>query len=371
MKKLVFALMLLPVFACGGADDVDMTSDELAGNPQSIDIGFNGGSEQFAYMDDFIQAQGGPKGPRICHTYPLWDVALQAPGHGALSDPTSRAWLESWLAHAEGHCDEALMTFKGTSGAPPSVAAYTNAMKAFLSTSWKGWTGKFAFTAWNEPNNGAGSGDGLGTKLSPDRAAEYYLALRHLCGKSCKVAAGDMASNGGMIDDFQWNCPNDNVAPNALCSKASWLDRYKNYIANHANDAPYHLGKGFRPEYFAFHPWYDVNGYLYSKEHCQDEAHCSTRALLKNLGGSWGGVKLWDTEVGLAQDGKPAIDDARQACGAAFLVRLTANLSARVTRVYYTRLHGGNPSLYAGNTKRHAFDVLAKRETKYGGAACF
>jgi len=81
-------------------------------------------------------------------------------------------------------------------------------------------------------------------------------------------------------------------------------------------------------------------------------------------------VKLWDTEVGLAQDGEPAIDDARQAWGAAFLIRLTANLSARVTRVYYTRLHGGNPSLYAGNTKRHAFEV-AKRETTYGGAACF
>ncbi len=374
------------LLACGDSG-IESSTDELAGHPDAIDIGFNGGPDQFAYYDEFLKTSTVPqKGPRICHTYPSWDVALQAPGHGSTALPGSRAWLEDWLAHAEGHCDEALISFKsypkseGGSGheAPamtsaPSVAEYTKAATAFVTTKWPKWTGKFAFTPWNEPNNGAKSGDGLGKELSPSEAAEYYLALRHLCGKhSCKVAAGDLASNGTMVADFHFNCPSDIVAPKDLCKEASWLDRYKNYLANHANDAPYKLGAGFRPEVFAFHPWYDVNDYVNSKTHCNTTEHCSTRALLENLGGSWSHVEIWDTEIGVGQDGEAALSDARQACGAAFLIRLTANLSARITRIYYTRMRGGNPALFTGTTSaRPAMKVLADRETQYTKTSCF
>jgi hypothetical protein len=379
----------LAVLACGSSGSEDAAtsqSEALAGSPEAITIGFNGGADQFAYFDEFRNASSASQHQlRLCHAYPSWDVALQKPGQGSTSLPGSRAWLEDWLKQAEGHCDEALLSFKaspksqgGTGNEdsattnPPSVNDFTTAFAAFRATEWVGWSGAFSFTPWNEPNNGAGSGNGLGRALTPDEAAAYYLAMRHLCSPpGCKVAAGDLASNGGMVADFQWNCSDDNVAPRDLCAGASYLDRYKNYIANSADDAPYHLGQGFRPEYFAFHPWHDVNSYVDSKEHCTTEAHCATRALLKNLGGSWGGVKLWDTEIGVGHDGNPALDDEVQACGAAFLMRLSANVTNRITRVYYTRLHNGNPELIAGSTPRPAMKVLADRERTYTAAACF
>ncbi len=373
---------------CGapGPDESSTSStEELSGSPEAINIGFNGGPDQFAYFTEFWNSSSVQPGPRLCHTYLSWNVALQKPGQGAANEQGSRAFFEDWLAHAEGHCQEALVSFKsyprsqgGTGNeapsttSPPSVDAFAKAFEAFRATKWAGWTGTFSFTPWNEPNNGAGSGDGLGRALSPDEAADYYLAMRHLCAEpGCKVAAGDLASNGGMVDDFQWNCPDDNVAPGSLCRQASYLDRYKNYIANHADDAAFKLGRGFRPEYFAFHPWHDVNDYLDAKDHCSTEKGCSTRALLKNLGGSWGGVKLWDTEIGVGQDGNPSVGDETQACGAAFLLRLTANLSRRITRIYYTRLHNGNPQLISGSTPRPAMKVLADRELRYPNGACF
>ena len=99
---------------CGSTADDSSASDaqELAGSPNAINIGFNGGPDQFAFVDEFWNASSVHPGPRLCHTYPSWNVALQHPGQGSVTLPGSRAWFENWLRHAEGHCDEALVSFK-------------------------------------------------------------------------------------------------------------------------------------------------------------------------------------------------------------------------------------------------------------------
>jgi hypothetical protein len=385
MLRSTFTLLLLA--ACGGTrgDGVQSSAEDLSGDAAAIDVGFNGGPDQFDYFPDFFGASTIHGEPRLCHTYVAWNLASQPAGVGnAQSAPGSRAWFEYWLQQAQGRCDEALVSFQAhTAGRPPTggdSGEFAQAFAAFLAQPWAkdtGFTGRFAFTPWNEPNNPTSSGSGLGQVLSPELAAQYYLTAEKQCRThGCKVAAGDFASNGGFWNDFEWNCADDNVAPRDLCKSessldpqhhpASYLDRYKNYIANHAGE--YGLPKGFRPEYFAFHGWHDANEYLNHGNRCGTYDDCATRRLLQSLGGSWGGAEIWDTEVGVDQDAVP-ISDGEQACGAAFLLRLTA-LSPRVKRLYYTRLHGGTGELLSGHTPRAALEVLARRETTVAGGHC-
>ena len=375
---------LLVVAACGGSqgDDAQSLGEDVTATAAAINIGFNGGPDQFDYFADFYGASTLHGEPRLCHTYLVWNVADQAASVGDAQSPGgSRAWFEYWLQKAQGHCDEALVSFQAhAKGAPPSAGAFAKAFDAFLAQPWAtetGFTGRLAFTPWNEPDNPASSGNGLGQVIAPELAAEYYLAAEKACrAHGCKVAAGDFASNGSFWNDFEWNCADDNVAPHELCKTASslntqhraasYLDRYKDTIANQAT--AYGLPKGFRPPYFAFHGWHDANEYLNAGNHCGSYDDCATRRLLQSLGGSWGGVEIWDTEVGVDQDAAP-VSDAEQACGAAFLLRLTA-LSPRVRRLYYTRLHGGTGELLAGHTPRAALEVLAGRRTSYPAGHC-
>ena len=148
----------------------------------------------------------------------------------------------------------------------------------------------------------------------------------------------------------------------------SYLDRYKNLIAIHATD--YGLAPGFRPEVFAYHPWHDVNSYIDSNAPCSSYQNCVTRRLLRSLGGSWGGVEIWDNEIGVGlQNPTPPDENTTQPCGAAFLVRLTL-LSPRVTRLYYMHFLSGHGPLFDGTTLRPAGRVLAARATSYDGATC-
>ncbi len=126
-----------------------------------LNISFNGPDAQFPYMDTFYAAQTAyyqtlgrtPPGDRHCHIYVSFDVAEQAVGSGNVNDEGIRAGLEDWLSHAQGHCDEALITFSWhpgyTMGAePPAPSDYETAFTTFQQTSWAytGWTGTFAFT---------------------------------------------------------------------------------------------------------------------------------------------------------------------------------------------------------------------------------
>lgn len=379
--RILWATCLLLAAACGG----DAASlDEDLGDPNAIDVGFNMGHiDQFDYMGDFYAAST-VKDARLCHTYAAWNVANGAPVAANPNAPAgTRAWLTAWFSKAQGKCDDVLVSFKASShGKPPSPSQVQTAFENFVNASWP-YTGKLSFAPWNEPNNGADSGDGLGEIIPADLDAEYYLTMEEICRKhGCTVAAGDLASNGNMWKDMSWNCANDNVAPSELCKEkssldtsnagASYLDKLKNYVANFASGKKsplgrtHHLPSGFRPGVFAFHGWHDINDYLNEGNHCGSYDDCVTRRVLKSFGGSWAGVKIWDTEVGVDQDG-PAMSDAEQACGAAFLVRLSA-LSSRIKRVYYTRLHGGTGELIlADHSRRAAANVLAKRKTSSGG----
>jgi hypothetical protein len=364
-----------------GADTDDGGVTSAAVNPNNLNIGFNDGfTSEFDFYPDFFNLRA-PTLPRLCHTYVAWDVATQPAHTGQISDPTTRAYIEDWFAHAQGHCDEALISFKAPhSGDPPSTGTYADAFDKFAAANWTaetGFTGKLAFTPWNEPNNGADDGNGLGAPLDARLAARYYLAAERSCrNHACKVAAGDFASNGNFWDAFEWNCENDNVSPSTLCNTKSsvnkgkvgpsYLDRYKNEIVNRATD--FGLPASFRPTYFAYHGWHDTNGYLANADHCTSYDTCALRRILKSFGGSWQNVELWNTEDGIGQKG--ALGDEAQADGAAFMVRLQS-ITSRVRRLYVTRLHGGSDQLIVGHGQlRPAACVLARRQRTSAGGAC-
>ncbi len=409
-------------------DDTSPDLEALVGNAHDIVIGFNsgadsGGADNFRYYPFFFAATAHP---RICHTYVMWDVALQSGGNEGRvanlpsgADKTapsgSRPAFEYWLSQAEtvGLCDEVTVSFKGAyvdSNGPrvgavcpdgtkikagskgceaPTEKQVREAFDAFLATDW-GFSGKFSFTPWNEPNNAGDAGDGLGTVIPASLAAHYWLAMENVCKtQSCEVAAGDFASNGTWWKDFEWNCANDNVANmteqrngGTYCVhpsdrnpgnklEASYLDNYKDTIAQASGNGGYpHLGAQARPKVFAYHGWHDANEYVDHDQHCTDYGNCATREVLTSLGGSWGSVKIWDTEVGSSQG--ETLTDEEQACGAAFLLRLSA-ITPRIERIYYTRLHGGGGELVEGQIgsttnppkARAALGVLVNRKTTY------
>jgi len=377
----LFAITLLPPIAAGQT----AAQNAVVQNAQNIRIGFNGPNKQLPYMvpfyaasEKYYQSIGSTMpGNRMCHGYLSWDIAEQPVGSGEINREGTRAWLEDWLKHAQGQCDEALLTFKYIDGVSkgkgfPTPADFEAAFKMFQSISWgyTGWKGSFAFTAWNEPNNGAPSGDGMTVQVDPKLAADYYLAVRKYCiPKACLVAAGDFASNGRMGDDFIQNCQHDLATP---CGNATYMDRYKYSIANDA--ASYGLGTGtaFRPEVFAYHGWDDINDYIKRSPGCDNvnDHHCTTWQVVRSLSTEdWSHSAIWDTEVGAGQNPQTNPDPITQACAASFLLRLSATASSRITRIYYTRPYendGEHWSLFTGpGMPKPAFTVLADRDTSY------
>jgi hypothetical protein len=365
----------------GDAPTADVAPDAPpdAASPWSgFDMGVDGPEDQMASFQTFRLASGAlASEPRFCHKYTGWNVAT-----GDVSG------LVTWLAGAAPNCDEVMMTFKGSGGEQaPSAAQMEAAFVAFQHLTDPGqpladWNGKISFTACNEPNNGNSAGSGFSPAPTPELAAQYYLAIRKHCSpdSGCKVAAGDFATNGNWWNDLQWNCADDNDPANTTTHCAhpssynttgappSYLDRYKNYIANHATS--FGLPAGFRPEYLAYHPWHDVNEYIEHNNPCSTYQNCATRRLLESLGGTWSGVELWDDEISVGLQTSPAPNEnTTQPCGAAFLVQLT-NLSPRFRRLYYMWYSKGNGPLLDGNVLRPAGVVLANRETSYSGATC-
>lgn len=375
-------------------------------NAQALNIGFNGADfsgsdDQLPYIDQFFTttkafyATLGKQMPgnRHCHAYVSWDVALEPTGSGSSTQQGSLVWLQDWLAAYQGHCDEALITFKwvngvtciyytgcalGTTQEPPHPVEVGNAVNAFIHATWPGWTGSFAFTPWNEPNNAAASGDGFtnGKTVGARTAADYYLAMRYYCvpSNNCSIAAGDFASNGNLWQNSEQNC-NDDTA--SLCSNATYMDTFKHYLNNDAT--AYGLPSGFRPEVFAYHAWSDANDYLKGNSNCTTvTTHtCVTwltyyafSTATHSGNSTWTGVKFWDTEVGIGQDHQSAspTNDA-QAKAAAFMIDLTATVSSRFWRIYYTRVwepDGAYWSMFCSDgTTRQSLTVWANRETSY------
>ncbi len=361
-------------------------------NAQNLNIGFNGADttgadNQIPYIDQFFTAteayyeqQLGRRmpGDRHCHAYISWDLAEQPAGSGNIRVSGSRAWFEQWLANYQGHCDQALITFKYVQGAStgagfPTPADFETAFVQFQKISWAftGWTGTFAFTPWNEPNNGSRSGDGLTTVLDAHTAADYYLAIRKHCSplRHCRVAAGDFGSNGNLGEGFVQNCANDR-AP--LCSNATYMDTYKHYLVADARSYGLARGMEFRPELFSYHGWDDINDYIKQNSNCNSlsDSKCTIYSLLNSLShNTWKFVEIWDTEVGAGQDPQTNPSPVTQACAAAFLLNLTASASSRITRIYYTRAwepDGQYWSLFdSAGMEKPAFTVLADRSITY------
>jgi len=385
---------LLPIFvvllaACAApTDDGDEDAEALeegealSGSPNELIVGFNGGPDQFDYWPDFFGEQT-VKTPRLCHTYLAWNIAGEpAAPADAKADPGTRPWFQAWIERAKGTCDEALVSFKAhANGKPPSEHAYRDAVKKFLETNWG--SVKLAILPWNEPNNPAPDGNGLGVKIEPELAAKYFLQTARLCKThGCKAIAGDFASNGNFWNDYEWNCASADVDAKdpTVCHEPtdkatgapSYMDRYKAIIQRHAKD--YDLAENFRPTAFAYHGWHDVNSYFDPKApdpHCSSYATCATRRVIRNLSGSWAHVDIWDTEVGVGQFADRAPDPTTQACTAAFMIRLHTKPTDRIKRIYITRLRGGPGTLVlADHTKRDALEVIAKRETTYAKAKC-
>jgi hypothetical protein len=387
------------VAACSGGPPAlgsDAANQDAPGNDSSdgperafpINFGMCGKESEFPNFGAFRIASNTPAHvPRLCHIYTYFDVAEHDPPTGG--DTHTRAGLIAWFASAETDCDEVLVTFQGpkVTMTPPTATTFEHAFLAFQAMTAAGqplaaWATKLSYTAWNEPNNPLVNGNSLLTHLSPELAAEYYLALRRHCSPSdgCKVAAGDFATNGKFNDDLVRNCDNDNDPANTPTRCAhpspmnptnqppSYLDRYKNYIA--VNAPNYGLPNTFRPEYFAYHPWQDVNEYIRSNAKCSDYNSCGTRRLIESLGGSWAQTEIWDDEIGIGlQFSTPPDPTTTHPCGAAFLMQLT-KLDPRINRVYYMHFSSGNGRLYNNTTLTPAGQVLAARATTYAGATC-
>jgi hypothetical protein len=414
----VLALPLASLVACGSGGAGQ--SGELFAESQSealssdINIGFGGAHKhsgdafQFGAIHDFFNASVVTPAPRLCHLYVAWDIALPTTNGKILGEGRE---LSDWLgdrkpgddtssqAIAPNPCEEVLVSFKGTKaegGAEPTgldddpascPRCFGTAFRAFLVKYWDTWASKaptdrahvFSFTAWNEPNNGHDAGDGRGKALSPEVAALYYLMARKICNEAaygCKVAAGDMASNTPFIDQFATNCEDDDVGPKA-CGKASWLDDYKVSIANHANDARFGFGAKFKPDIWAYHAWQEINDYTYYRDKHPDpcngqDTDCATGLMVRALKGDrWKGAELWDTEVGVGQQGarRGDVDDRTQAEGAAYLLKVSA--AAGVSRIYYQGVEDDTDPwrITCGVRRRPSWDVLAKRQTTFAGSA--
>lgn len=417
-----FALMVTVFIMVFFVKPHRMHAQTAAANALSLNIGFNGAAfsgtnNQIPYIDAFYTATKSyytsigrsMSGVRRCHAYVSWDVALEPAGSGSATEEGSRVWLQQWLQAYAGHCDQALITFKWVVGvschyylgcalgtdveAIPHPAEVGTALNAFLQASWPGWSGKFAFTPWNEPNNAAKSGDGFdnGLKIGARTAADYYLAMRFYCTSAvnCEIAAGDFASNGNGYQDFIQQCDDDTTT---LCGSGSYIDTFKYYL-NHDATA-YGLPSGFRPEYFAFHGWADANDYLHYLQYgtatnCYTvtSPNCVTRLTYNafsnaiHIGnGTWTSVKFWDTEVGAGQVGNtytmnPTND--QQAQTAAFVLNLTGSVSDRFWRLLYTRAWSTDGQWWSlfcadGTTAKPSLTVLANRQVSYtpSGSSC-
>jgi hypothetical protein len=93
--------------------------------------------------------------------------------------------------------------------------------------------------------------------------------------------------------------------------------------------------------------------------------------------GGWTKAIIWDSEVAAGQNPQSNPDATVQACAASYLLDLTASVSNRITRIYYTQPYttaGTYYSLFTSDgTPKPAFYVLVDRNIAYqppAGSTC-
>jgi hypothetical protein len=130
-----------------------------------------------------------------------WNVALR---------PGDRAVFDAWLDVASATGIEPFVTFGAASGSLcpgrpcslPSIEMWRKAMRVFR----RRWPEVRTLGVWNEANHRTQP-----TFKNPQRAAQYYLALRKEC-RSCQIVAADVIDDRNMV---RWLRDFRSVAPGA------------------------------------------------------------------------------------------------------------------------------------------------------------
>jgi hypothetical protein len=195
------------------------------------------GDQDASMFNDPLFSQAGFKRARY---FPSWNVALKSKEAG---------WLDAWLAGAQAHHVEPLISFFASLGSAcpkkpcklPTVRQYTKAFKAFH----KRWPQVKVVSPWNEANHRSQP-----TFKHPKRAAQYYNVVRKYC-RHCKIIAADVIDERNM---------------------ESWLRSFKRYAK--------------KPKIWGLHNYRDTNKR-------KGQVLGGTKRLLKAVRGD-----VWLTETG-------------------------------------------------------------------------
>ena len=166
LTLLVLALAALPAGASGAV---------------SVGLGDHGYS---AFGDPHFGSLGLKKARIIVP----WNVALR---------PGDRRNLNDWLTAASANGIDPFVSFGASYGSRcpakpcklPSVGEFSKAVRVFR----RKWPQVRAIGVWNEANHRTQP-----TFRRPDRAAQYYLALRKAC-RSCRIVAADVIDDRNMV----------------------------------------------------------------------------------------------------------------------------------------------------------------------------
>ena len=224
-----------------------------------------------------------------------------------------RQIVDGWLAAARSAGVEPFITFAHSRVNPkklPSVAEYRAAIRAFR----RRYPAVSVYAPWNEINHASQP-----TADAPERAADYYRALRGECG-GCTVVAADVLDQSGVT---------------------AYLNRFKARLG------------GERPKLWGLHNYSDTNRFR----------DTGTREVLRAVDGD-----VWLTETGgIAKFGRSfPYDLGRQARAVRSMFRL-ARSSPRIKRLYVYNWTGAprNARFDAGLTSpagrpRPAYRVVAR-----------
>jgi hypothetical protein len=234
---------------------------------------------------------------------------LVVPWNAAVTrNPRARQLTRAWLKAAAAAHVTPLVSFTGVAWSVPTVAQYTQAVRAFV----KEFPSVRRYTAWNEP-------DWIYRALGnePELAAHYYDALSSVC--RCLVVAGDVY------------LPTAQLAP--------WLHRYIAALHRH-------------PAAWALHNYYDVR-------------HHSTSQLQLLLRSTSGQIWLDETGGVLHRRNWALATPAQAAANERWLFGLAQRYS-RISRIYHYQWRAASKSgwdsalLSVSGKLRPAYQVIAK-----------
>jgi hypothetical protein len=221
--------------------------------------------------------------------------------------------LKAWLAGAKREGIQPLVAFYHSDRTPkkmPSVAAYTSQVKKFL----RAFPQVTLLQPWNEANRGnVSAGGGSYSSPSATQAAQYYLALKHACGK-CTIVGLDVLDS-------------TNVA-----ATIRYINAFKARV-----------GAKHLPSIWGLHNYSDTNRFRST----------ATRAVLSDTSG-----QVWLTETGGIAKLSTSFpfNLSRQVRATSYMFTL-ASLSPRITRLYVFQWTGGRAAkerFDAGLTDAHS-----------------